>query len=545
MKHRVMHPALWFLMSLHVRARMRRLRALTRTWKGRIVLAIGLLMLGAWLLGSLIGSGDAGRFSADTLRTVGAAGIGLLWVMTLVFGRSEGGVAFRPAEVEFLFPAPIPRRHLLLYRIISASLISVPSALIFSLMFRRNTPMWIGAFAGIWLTFQFVTLSQVAWHLVTGIIEQNAVARSKRVLVGLVAVGVVGAMAAGTAGSRLSLESLMSFVESPGGRILLAPFVPYASVLAAETLAAAAFFGVLAAAINFSLIALILRLDGHFMEASVAATQRVADQIAASRAGRIEFKRGNRWFGAIRIPLLPRLGGAGPVAWHQLTAMSRSAGGILVFVAILTGIMAAPAILASQSVTSREAGHVLPVLAAMSIFLLPQFLPFDFRGEVDRMPTLKSLPLHPLTVAIGELATPVLAVCVVQVVGLAVAAVLGSVEREALLVLGAFLLPANLLVIAAENLVFLLFPFRVAHAGGGQDLQAMFRVWLTMMLKMLLIALSAGVAAAFGGLTYWASDSPVAGFVVAWMATAGCCMAFLPAIAWAFAKFDPASDSAG
>lgn len=117
---------------------MRTLRLLTKTWKGRFVL-LGLLFgVAMWLLGTLFGTGSAGRFSPETVRTIGAMALATMLLSTLLFGGTEGGVAFSPSEVEFLFPAPVPRRHLLVYRIVVMLLISFPTSVFIGCTLQRK-----------------------------------------------------------------------------------------------------------------------------------------------------------------------------------------------------------------------------------------------------------------------------------------------------------------------------------------------------------------------------------------------------------------------
>ena len=99
----LMHKSLWLLIRLSVGARLRSLGKLTKSWKGRFVLLCIVGVIGLWLVGTLIGTG-AGRFSPDTIRSLGALSLAVMLFATVVFGGNEGGVAFSPAEVEFLFP---------------------------------------------------------------------------------------------------------------------------------------------------------------------------------------------------------------------------------------------------------------------------------------------------------------------------------------------------------------------------------------------------------------------------------------------------------
>ena len=178
------------------------------------------------------------------------------------------------------------------------------------------------------------------------------------------------------------------------------------------------------------------------------------------------------------------------------------------------------------------------------MLLLPQCIQYDFRSEIDRMAVLKALPLNPIAICCGELLAPIVATLVVQTIMLSLIAFMGVADAKLLLVLAAFLLPVDILIYAVENFVFLLFPFRMGPTN-GQDLQNMVRVMLTMVVKMLLIGSCAGIAIGLGAVCYYLTERWSISLAVGWVTTLLCSAAVMPALAWAFRKFDPASDTPG
>ncbi len=55
----------------------------------------------------------------------------------------------------------------------------------------------------------------------------------------------------------------------------------------------------------------------------------------------------------------------------------------------------------------------------MLTLLLTRMVAFDFRGDLDSMDWLKSLPLRPISITLGQLATPVLLLTAIQYIFLA------------------------------------------------------------------------------------------------------------------------------
>ncbi len=535
----LMHKSLWLLIRLSVGARLRSLGKLTKSWKGRFVLLCIVGVIGLWLVGTLIGTG-AGRFSPDTIRSLGALSLAVMLFATVVFGGNEGGVAFSPAEVEFLFPAPIPRRHLLIYRIVLVVLIALPTSIFIGCTFQRNTPTLTGAWLGTWLSFSFLSLAQMAWQLISGIAAQATVARSKKVIGGIVVVVLLASLATGALGMQLSFDNVVKFGESRLGKGLLSPFLPFGSVLAAADLNEVASNAAVCLGIILAVIFLILKLDVNHTEASLGASERMAKRVEDARRGRVIHNKGNGFLQRFSVPALPRLQGAGPIAWHQLTALLRSAGTLAIFIGILGSAMSAP-LLMSKSLVLRQA---LVAVITMSVFLLPQFIQYDFRAEIDRMPVLKALPLNPIAIVCGELLAPVLVTLLVQMGMIGLAVLLGGIDTRMLLLIGAFVIPVDFLIYMAENFVFLLFPFRLGP-NNGQDLQTMLRVMLTMLLKFGLICALLGAAAGLGGLVYYFTKTEIAAYVIAWVTVVASCVGLLAALGWAFKRFDPAMDTPG
>ncbi len=106
---------------------------------------------------------------------------------------------------------------------------------------------------------------------------------------------------------------------------------------------------------------------------------------------------------------------------------------------------------------------VILLLGFSSFFLLPTALKFDFRRDLDRISVLKALPLRPGQVVVAQLVVPVLVTSLFQLVTLVVAMLIKPFAPGLLLAAMALLLPFNLFVFALENLIFLLYPYRVTE----------------------------------------------------------------------------------
>src|SRR5207249_3358286 len=138
----------------------------------------------------------------------------------------------------------------------------------------------------------------------------------------------------------------------------------------------------------------------------------------------------------------------------------------------------------SLSLTGAAGGDPAPAAAAIVMLLsigvfAPTMVGYDFRLDVDRIEALKTLPIAPSRLALGQVLAPAMVLTAGQWLTLAVIARL--LRPDPALVAGAFALvpPGNLLLVELENLFFLWFPSRYV-SGPSIDFQTMGRQMLLM-----------------------------------------------------------------
>jgi hypothetical protein len=173
-------------------------------------------------------------------------------------------------------------------------------------------------------------------------------------------------------------------------------------------------------------------------------------------------------------------------------------------------------------------------------FLFTMQLPWAFRGDIDHMDSLKTLPVAPLALAAGELAGGVLVLAAIQFVVLA-ALLAASGNLTVILTAATFLVPFDVLMLGASNILFLIYPVRMVQSKA--DFQLMGRVMLLMLLQFLILIPSLGIPAAFGGIVYWLSGFSWPAFAAtSWLVL----MAELPllmfVLAGEFQRFDPSTE---
>jgi hypothetical protein len=537
----LVQPALLKLIGLNLRGRLRRLTRGLRTRKGILYTLVACGFFGLSVGPAIVNNLFRVKTDPTLIRSLVPMGLLVFCLAQLVSMKPGKGVAFLPAEIDFLFPGPFLRRDLLAYKIVGLTLTSFGISIFFSIYLVPFAPLWLAGFVGAFLAILFLQLVQLCATLVAATIAESAFTLGRKlvlfVLAVLIAVAVGLALSRGMHGGLTTV--LTRLRQSWVTTFLLAPFAVFGNTLAAETFATLLGWGAAAAGINLALVLLALKLDANFMETSIATSQKLYEWQQRARRGAMWAPTGSggaHW----RIPQFPWLGGAGPIAWRQLMTAFRGARGLAIVLGIFCLYAGVP--LAAFKTPVEAAAATPAVLAFVSIFLIPQMVRFDFRGDLDRMETIKTLPVRTTAIVIGELMTPIAIATAVQLLVLCGVGTFQRALPPGTLLVIAFSLPFNLLVYGVENLVFLLYPYR-NPVGGGFDLASMGRQMLIVFLKLMALMAVAGCAAAVGGLAYLVSGSWAAVLAGSWLATILAAVAVVPLVSWAYLKFDPSTDT--
>jgi hypothetical protein len=282
------------------------------------------------------------------------------------------------------------------------------------------------------------------------------------------------------------------------------------------------------------LIALALRLDANFLERSITASQKAYLKLQRLRAGQgwmnLSGPSATRW----RMPMPARWRGAGPIAWRQLIAAMRGSRGIIYFVLIAGGIMGFSLGSVPDLSLSRLSYGLLPMMA---VTLLPQMLRFDFRGDFDSFDMLKTLPISPAAVAVGELIAPTVFATILELPCVLAIGFFGG-ELETALILCVFMPVMNLLIFAIENLIFLWYPQRFVNTA---ELSGMGRRMLVTMAKIIAILTVAGASGLAGVAAYGLTMQMWIAMTVSWLVMTAFAVMSIPLVARAFDRLDVSS----
>jgi hypothetical protein len=538
--------ALVTLSMLQAGALARRVGRTLKSVKGALLFAFGFAVVTLWLAPSVWQAMVMPRTDPRVVLEWGPVFLLASVILTVVTSGGDKAITFTPAEVDFLFSGPFTRRQLLTYKLAKSAGGILFSSLLLSFVLLRHARSWPAAFLGLTFAMLFLQMVGVASTLVGQSVGERAYTRGRRVVL---AVAVVAALAwlvptlaaGGGPTGRPAFDGLVKSLRgSTVGSVILAPLdvFPRLFVTGAWWPAGLRDAG-LALAMNAALITLVYALDADYLEAAAARSQATYERMRRLRQGGIGAAAGipskSRW----AMPRLPYWGGAGPVAWRQGTTALRNSRNLLLILLLVT-IAVGPVVLMAHRERGAAAGSVVGAMAWMTL-LVGAWLRFDFRGDLDQMDHLKSLPASAWAISAGQLAAPTVLMTLCH--GLIVASAVAATRRldPVLLIAAAVSLPFNAMLFAVENLIFLLVPTRAT--ANPTDFQGYGRQILVLFVKGVIVLVAGGLAGLAGLLAYKLTGSWGATATAAAITLTAEAAALVPLVAVAFDRFDVSRDT--
>ena len=505
------HPATLQLLWLQSRGRRRRMVAGFCQTRRLVLSAIACVLAVLWLGNAAMTVWLRETASPEMLRAMLALGMVLYagWHFTkAAFFRPESPFDWPPAEREILLAMPLRPRDLVAYQLASVTVTTVVKAGLLTLLLLPDLRCVTLAFVGMMLAMMTLEMLRMAIEIATWSMGRRAFLSYRAAVVTAL---VAGGFAVGTVivrddafggpidGGEGFLQNLLSVLirlnASDLGYVAL-PFRPFIDLVLADALTATKVW--LAAAVLAIVTGQAVGVIGFYTAIAGRVASRERRNFrpnGESRDADSTHSRLGPMLGAeIRLPLgcIPHWGGAGPLAWRQLVGARRHWGSLLT-------AMIAPAVLASVPcfviADSRMALlSTTGTLAFYTFLLLPTALRFDFRRDLDRLATIKGLPITPAAAAIGQTLAPVLIATLFQSMVLAFAIVARSLPLLNLFMAMLVMVPLNVLVFALENLIYLLYPYRMQQEG----LEIFVRTMLTFTGKGLLFVVGLVILSAWG-----------------------------------------------
>ncbi len=128
-------------------------------------------------------------------------------------------------------------------------------------------------------------------------------------------------------------------------------------------------------------------------------------------------------------------------------------------------------------------------IALCTLLLAPPALRLDFRRDLRRMLLLRSLPVKPMSMVVGQMALPILITCVFQWITISIAAAVTTPGWSQLMLWTGMLNALAVFTFATENALFLAYP----HHERSEGVAMMIRAKLTFLGKATVIAIALGL----------------------------------------------------
>ena len=541
-----MNPGLRYLARAGFRGFLRRTGRRMRTFRGFVATVLGALLILALLGSQLVVFVFDMHQPPSPERAAQGFGLVLLGLVSMAVVNAEAPF-FWPAEVQFLFPAPLGRREMLLYQLLNRGWLQVVSGVWLGTIGMQNAPWPAAAIPAAFVSLVFINVAGIVASLVKMSLAQRVPLAARIARPALYAAFALLA-AALYRGSQAE-----GFTRAAGGllgsapiRWATLPLRPFARAFAAQSSAELLLWLAVSAAVVAAAFTAAVMLPVDYREASLSSSARKVAQWQRLRGRGLGAGGAGLKHRRVRVPAFAFLGGAAPLARRHVYELARAPRPLLglAFSAALaffyTIVMPR---LGDPYAGLRTAGSSLVALVMVFAILGSGALNLDFRRDAERIAYLRSLPLSPASVATGQMFTPAAILCAAILLLLAVAAGVagGRVDGRMMALSVALSAPAAWVCVGLENWLFLLFPTRVTP-GGVEQSSFSGRLFLKMLCKFGLLAVVAALALFAAWLVGMAAGT-LGGDVAAGVMVVLACYAVTRLVARAFRGFDLAVDN--
>jgi len=358
-------------------------------------------------------------------ETLAAALFMMIVIMAWALPHSRAALAFSEPEIAFLFPAPISRKTLIDFKLLKSQTAILFSSLIMTLIGRR----WGGGHLLIRALGWWAGMSVFNLHLLgssfalTMLMDRGISTWKRRVL-------ILGAVLAAAAAIFIwERHSLPPFpdLENQNAFARLSQYIgqlfgsgPLPYLLLPFRLVVAPYFAATYQQFLIALLPVLAIIWLHYMwvvhsnvafeEASIEFSRKIADRLAAARAGNLHAAR--RPKKASRSPFILRPEGHPAVAlfWKNLISAGQFVSArfwlMLLWIAMVGGIMLRSPWMGSGGNLSTFVFFAAGMALAVSLFSGPQILRNDLRQDLPVADVLKTFPMPGWQIVLGEVLAP-------------------------------------------------------------------------------------------------------------------------------------------
>jgi hypothetical protein len=450
--------------------------------------------------------------------------VAFLWI----FSADRTSLAFSEAEVAMLFPAPVSRRGLVIYKLVRAQAAVLTTSVIWLVLFHsagRGLPSIVAS----WVLLTTLSLHRLGATLLRAAPAEHGSTGARKNWLPITLFGVAASI---VIFQLVAARALFAAADAGAlGQVLVAEFAkaPLSWVLFPFHIAVAPMFAhspeawVRAIFPALGLLALhvvwVVRSDTAFEEAAAEASAKQAERVQALRArgatgGIVNPKNARR-----TIMLGPTGSPAIALIWKNLLLLIRTGQ--------WRSILGIPAIALACCLSFAGRSTMAEILvvvgcsvtAAVSLIFGPMTMRNDLRADLPRLPILKTMPLTGREIMLAEVTSTALPAAVMQFLLAAVGLLALSFISEAPIPtdvrIGMVIASPILLVglsianFTIHNGMALLFPAWVRlGTSGDAGVEAMGQMMLTSIVTLLLLAILLILPTISGAAVYFAMHWP-------------------------------------
>jgi hypothetical protein len=359
--------------------------------------------------------------------TVFALGL-VIW--SWISGGDGRALIFSPAEVTFLFPAPLTRRTLVRYKLLRTQPAVLLNVAIWTLL-AQGAPHGVSSLlraVAIWTLITTLTLHRLGAALVrTSLAEHGRFGLRHRILSVAVLLATGGVLlwgarevlppvlaAMGGEGPAFH-DAIVRAMDDPLLAVVLWPFRAMVRPLGAGAPAEWALTMLPAAALLLVHYVWVIRSDTAFEEAAAEASLARARRPDLAGAARAATTTGGRPPSAPLFPLAPTGWPATALLWKNLTAVLRRRRARNIAIGLLAGGSIVAASSADPASTQAQmTGALALTWLGFALVLGPQWVRNDLRGDLAHADLLRSYPVPGWAIVASETAASALTLTLLE-----------------------------------------------------------------------------------------------------------------------------------
>jgi ABC-2 type transport system permease protein len=457
--------------------------------------------------------------------------VAYMWIV----GTDKAALAFTEAEVSMLFTAPVSRRGLIIYKLLRAQVAVLTTSILWMVLFHRAGSSGLERVISSWAFLSIFSLHRLGVALIRASQSEHGAKGMRRMLPAMILFGLAAiAVAKGIYDGRSALTGASDLKDFEHALTATFTIAPMTWVLYPFRIAVAPMFATTSAAWMAALppalvlLALhfwwVLRTDTAFEEAAAEASTAQAKRLEALRSrgatgGAINVKSARR-----TIKLKPTGPPAVAIFWKNIlwlvrTGQMRGLVGLPIIALVCVLVFAG---------RSEKAEVLIAIMCSVVSFMILVFGPMtmrnDLRGDLRRLPMLKTLPLRGRDIIFAEVASSATPTALMQLLLVAAGLLAMSfistktldtdVRIGALIAAPVFLLGLNFANFTIHNGLALLFPgwIRLGEAGAA-GVEAMGQAMLTSFITLFMLAVLLILPALIAGIVYLVLHWPTVGAI--------------------------------